>query len=399
MANVERAEDTSAYLSSLSGDAAERITAMKWARYLGAAFGPSGALSALRYYAEIGWIGDDVRRTMVDYVRGLTIEELELEKLEPDLHGSLETLEGTEFERHARSLQFVAAISGRSIEHGLASLQLAETVGQRGLTGISGVGAGAAGQPPSMGPRGGPFGGNVGVEPGEQAQRAAHQRDADRQRRDERAGAAPASESDPAPDADSEPNPGPDIGDEPETEQPDDRPTDDAGERTARSTRDETRADGATAARADDVEVSMADVTPGSSGDFDVGTAADETDRADETDADLAVGDETVPSSDPSSGAAVDVATSTDPAAPDPDPSPAPSPSESAALDDLDATFEDGAVDADGAAEEPTESETAGDPTAPPDENRCIALTRDGDRCSLPASDGEYCHQHTPDED
>jgi len=96
MSNVESAEEASAYLSSLSGDAAERITAMKWARYLGAAFGPSGALSALRYYAEVGWIGDDVRRTMVDYVRGLTIEELELSEVEPDLHGSLENLEGTE---------------------------------------------------------------------------------------------------------------------------------------------------------------------------------------------------------------------------------------------------------------------------------------------------------------
>lgn len=387
MANVESAEDTSAYLSSLSGDAAERITAMKWARYLGAAFGPSGALSALRYYAEIGWIGDEVRRAMVDYVRGLTIEELELEKLEPDLHGSLKSLEGTEFERHARSLQFVAAISGRSIEHGLASLQLAETVGQRGLTGISGVGAGAAGQPPSMGPGGGPFGGNAGVEPGEQAQRAARRRDADRQRRDERAGAAPDSESDPA-TADAGPNPGPGADESPQVGAAADRSADDAAARPGRSTPDGGRTDGTRPERADDVEVPTAGVTPGSSGEGDVGTAADE------ADADLAVGDETVPSSEPSSGAAVDVATPSDPADTAPEPSPAPSPSESAALDDLDATFDDGIVDSDDPVTVPDR-----DSSVPPDEERCIALTGGGERCSYPATEGHYCHRHAQNDE
>jgi len=371
MADVERwgAESESAYLSSLDGDAAERITAMKWARYLGAAFGPSGALSALRYYAGIGWIGEDVRRTMVDYVRGLTIEELELEELKPDLHGSLENLEGTEFERHARSLQFVAAISGRSIEHGLASLQLAESIGQRPLSGVSGVGAGAAGQPASMGPGGGPFGG-PGMEPGQQAELAASRREADRKRRDERAAASGSAASD-GTDADGTHDGGntDDIGietDRPNAEPPDDSPT---------------QSD-AVAERDDDVDVSMADVTPGSEGGFDVeepGAESPADGSADGGTADdgLAVGDETVPASDPDDE---------EPTTPDPEPSPAPSPSDPSDAEGLGATFEGGAV------------EPADDDPDRSDDDRCIAETRAGDRCSLPATEGDYCHQHASDE-
>jgi hypothetical protein len=399
MADAERghAESESAYLSSPDGDAAERITAMKWARYLGAAFGPSGALSALRYYAEIGWIGEDVRRTMVDYVRGLTIEELELAELEPDLHGSLENLEGTEFERHARSLQFVAAISGRSIEHGLASLQLAESIGQRPLSGVSGAGASAAGQPASMGPGGGPFGGS-GMEPGQQAELAASRREQDRKRRDERAAASDSAASR-NPGADETPDEAStdDIGID--TDRSDPRANDDATDRSTEASETDQRSEAAAADRRsevdevdDDVDVSMADVTPGSEGGFDV----EETDGGSPTDEesaddDLAVGDETVPTGDPDTDEP-----GGDPTTPDPEPSPAPSPSDPSGVEGLDATFEDGAVEP---ADEDERVDSETNEQAPSDADRCVAETRDGDRCSLPATDGDYCHQHAPDDE
>jgi len=417
MADVESSETTSPYLDTLSGDAAERITAMKWARYLGAAFGPSGALSALRYYTRIDWISEEVRRTMVDYVRGLTIEELELSEVEPELHGSLQNLDDTEFERHARSLQFVAAISGRSIEHGLASLQLAESINP-GVAGHPGVGSGVGGMgghPPSMGATGGPFVGGA-VDPGEQAEMAAgeSQRQRDRARRDERARETPPPGGATTASADA---------DTTTAEDPDADPSTDV----------------------EDIEVSQADVTPGTVGTVPeevetnghadevmpeetptddgeaVDDASDDWDLADDVD-DLASdveisesdgedsdldgvssdedGDPEEDGDDPVDGASTDGddADETDPDAlsdaedaiedSPPDPEPEPSPSASSAVDDgLDATFGDGEEDA-----------TAED-GADADENRCIALTRDGDRCARRAtSGGDYCHQHAPGE-
>lgn len=374
MADAESSGGSSQYLESLSGDAAERITAMKWARYLGAAFGPSGALSALRYYARIDWISEDVRRTMVDYVRGLTIEELELSEVEPELHGSLRNLADTEFERHARSLQFVAAISGRSIEHGLASLQLAESLGPGAGGGHAGVGAGAAGQPPSMGATGGPFvGGNLA--PGEQAEMAAGggQRQRDRQRRDERSRRT----SPPGEDGGASPS-GAGAGDVDALvdDTTADISEDDEGDGDAEPADEE----------ANPIEVSMADVTPGS------------IDRTDETDDSVEDGtsategaDEAEPTPEPEA-----VGEATDPEIePEIEPAPEPSPGDSSlATDGVVATFDDGNI---GTATE-TESDGEADDERPPEEDRCIAITRDGDRCSRSAADeDDYCHQHAPE--
>lgn len=129
---------TDPYLSSLSGDAAERVTIMKWARYLGATFGTTGALKALQYYREINWISDSVKQTMTEYVRGLPIEDLDRqEATDPSLTDALSSLEGTHFEEHAKSLEFIAAIADNNIEHSLASLQLTEN-GSLGISGPEG---------------------------------------------------------------------------------------------------------------------------------------------------------------------------------------------------------------------------------------------------------------------
>jgi len=114
------------HLSSLDGTAAEQVTAMAWARYLGSAFGSSGAIRALRYYRDVDWISRDVYQTMVDYVRGLSVDELTAEDGTIDRETSVESLRDTPYERHARSLEFVAAIAGDSIERDLTTLRLGD---------------------------------------------------------------------------------------------------------------------------------------------------------------------------------------------------------------------------------------------------------------------------------
>jgi len=123
------------HLSSLDGTAAEQVTAMAWARYLGSAFGSSGAIRALRYYRDVSWISQDVYHTMVDYVRGLSVDEL-TEEDAIDRETSVESLRDTPYERHARSLEFVAAIAGDSIERDLTTLRL----GDEAMGAVTGVG-------------------------------------------------------------------------------------------------------------------------------------------------------------------------------------------------------------------------------------------------------------------
>jgi archaellum component FlaD/FlaE len=117
------------HLESLSGDASKSVAVMEWARYLAAAFGTEGAVAALRYYRDVNWISERVRRTMVDYVRGLSLDDLGDggDDFAIDLDDSVESLEGTPFEKHARSVEYVSAIAGDSIERDLLPMRLSES--------------------------------------------------------------------------------------------------------------------------------------------------------------------------------------------------------------------------------------------------------------------------------
>jgi hypothetical protein len=475
---------TGTYLSSLSGDAAERITAMKWARYLGAAFGSSGALSALRYYRDITWISKDVQEQMVDYIRGLTIEELELEQVEPDLHGSLQRLEGSEFERHAKSLQFIAAISGRSIEHGLASLQLSESIGGGAggpmPGGMFGAGAGdrvdGLGAELGMGATG-QFG-DADVAPGSRAEDLASQRDADRQRRDERSTDA-GRRREGARESTQDRHPDPEeseeylagyragrreAGGEESPEEPsvdaaditpssvDDGPDVDSPEVTPGTSRS-VEAD-EDAPSTEQASPNRGTASPDGSGDTATEEATADADPTAEADPSPdPIGDEVAtfdeedfepepepsPTADPPTSDTVGAATTastdgvaeseeTDEAevAPDVEPEPAPATDDDVGAapepaveadeppDDLEVSDDVAASDAessvadepDEAVSEPEVEEPAVDEPAvdardtPPDEERCIALTRDGKRCARSAGeDSDYCHQHAPDDD
>jgi flagellar protein FlaE/flagellar protein FlaC len=108
MADAESSGGAPQYLESLSGDAAERITAMKWARYLGAAFGPSGALSALRYYARIDWISEDVKEDLLDFLAGFG----EVEEAEALVPGTAELTRS----HHTRSLSYINRLDDSDAE-------------------------------------------------------------------------------------------------------------------------------------------------------------------------------------------------------------------------------------------------------------------------------------------
>jgi len=115
--------DASPYLTSLDGSAAERVTAMEWGRHLGRAFGASGAISALRYYEEVGWVSETVKETMADYVRGLPLDALESDPdYDPELSTELDDLDDSPFDAHAKSLEYVAAIANDNITHQLATI-------------------------------------------------------------------------------------------------------------------------------------------------------------------------------------------------------------------------------------------------------------------------------------
>lgn len=115
------------YLSSLDGDVTQSVTVMEWARYLAATFGTEGAVAALRFYEDVDWISPSVRRTMVDYVRGLSLDELTGDD-DPDfeLVEGVESLADSPFGEHAKSIEYIATISGDSLEHALVPLRLPE---------------------------------------------------------------------------------------------------------------------------------------------------------------------------------------------------------------------------------------------------------------------------------
>ncbi|WP_435334689.1 FlaD/FlaE family flagellar protein [Haloarchaeobius sp. TZWWS8] len=116
------------YLASVSRSPAGMAATMQWARYLGETFGINGALNSLRYYEDLGWISDDVRREMIAYIRGLSIAETHHKKYdEPEtLDYPLESMSGTPFSTHAQSLEYVSRIAEADLEEHLMLARLAE---------------------------------------------------------------------------------------------------------------------------------------------------------------------------------------------------------------------------------------------------------------------------------
>lgn len=119
---------TTPYLESLDRSAGRIDVTIQWARFLGETFGATGALNCLRYYEDLGWISPRVRSQMVSYLRGLSLGEIHNKRYdEPTtLEYPLESLSGTLFSAHARSLAYIARIRGDDLEEHVMIARMAE---------------------------------------------------------------------------------------------------------------------------------------------------------------------------------------------------------------------------------------------------------------------------------
>ncbi|MFC6719379.1 FlaD/FlaE family flagellar protein [Natrialbaceae archaeon GCM10025810] len=115
---------TKPYLESLDRSAGRIDVTVEWARFLGETFGATGALNCLRYYEDLGWISPRVRTQMVSYLRGLSLGEIHNKRY--DEPTTLESLSGTLFSAHARSLAYIARICDDDLEEHVMIARMAD---------------------------------------------------------------------------------------------------------------------------------------------------------------------------------------------------------------------------------------------------------------------------------
>jgi archaellum component FlaD/FlaE len=103
-------------------------TLISWTKYLGTTFGTAGALCSLRYYEQLDWITPPVRHAVERQLQGLALEEIHSKKYdEPGLlSGPLESLSGTPFGAHAKSLEFIAELAGDDLKADVLRVELAK---------------------------------------------------------------------------------------------------------------------------------------------------------------------------------------------------------------------------------------------------------------------------------
>lgn len=121
------------YLETVERSVDRTDVTVQWARFLGETFGTAGALNCLRYYEDIGWISPLVRDQLTAYLRGLSLDEIHTKRFDEPaaLDHPLESLSGTLFSAHARSLEYIATISGDDIEEHVMIAQMAKRRAER----------------------------------------------------------------------------------------------------------------------------------------------------------------------------------------------------------------------------------------------------------------------------
>lgn len=114
------------YLSRVKDGEQDRVMMLNWSEYLIHTAGEEGALRALTYYENIGWISDEVLQQMTDYVSDMAEDsDLDDDALRPD--GELvDRLEGTPFELHAGSLQYIAKLADDDVSDEIRGLYSTE---------------------------------------------------------------------------------------------------------------------------------------------------------------------------------------------------------------------------------------------------------------------------------
>ncbi len=114
------------YLSRVDDTEETRVLMLNWAEYLIHTAGEDGALQALMYYENIGWISDEVLQQMTEYISDMAGDpDQSNDPPRPDGE-ILERLEDTPFELHAGSLQYIADISGDRINADVLNILSAE---------------------------------------------------------------------------------------------------------------------------------------------------------------------------------------------------------------------------------------------------------------------------------
>ncbi|SFL11101.1 flagella protein [Halogranum rubrum] len=104
------------YLETVHSSPRCTLAALEWARYLGAAFGARGALEALRYYHDLGWISESVWASMVQHLEGLSLSELQPQGTASDSNSSFASLAESPFSPHLGSLWHIARVAGDDID-------------------------------------------------------------------------------------------------------------------------------------------------------------------------------------------------------------------------------------------------------------------------------------------
>ncbi|GGM70398.1 archaellum component FlaD/FlaE [Halarchaeum rubridurum] len=99
--------DGDAYLSSLSSTYATDILLLRWLSMLLDTAGSSGALEALEYYAQIGWISRPVQRQLETLISGA-----DEDAIDPDAEQSLEEIPVEVHDRSSQHIQRIARERG-----------------------------------------------------------------------------------------------------------------------------------------------------------------------------------------------------------------------------------------------------------------------------------------------
>lgn len=103
------------YLKDIPSTPTSIVFLLRWLEYLLQKVGPDGLMEVLMYYEDIGWIGGDIRNTLIKYSRGVTLDE------EPELPtGQMEV------EDHIISLFFISKLQGIEVSPSLYSSVIKE---------------------------------------------------------------------------------------------------------------------------------------------------------------------------------------------------------------------------------------------------------------------------------
>lgn len=114
------------YLTTVDDSERTRVLMLNWAEYLVHTASVDGALRALTYYENIGWISSEVLEKMTEYVSDMAEDDdVDDEDLKPDGE-IIEQLKDTPFELHAGSLQYIANLAEADIEEEILELYATE---------------------------------------------------------------------------------------------------------------------------------------------------------------------------------------------------------------------------------------------------------------------------------